>query len=430
MSTATEESRPEAIDHDFATQLAEETVAIKLRKTHLSRSKSLTPEQKRLQATTFHASPDMLSGSKKLFRRNNEALKAITRVMGAATEYFRSATVEYPEEQVRLLRRDRIDELEARMNQFVDDLADAVSAAEEVYQTEILPEAEERLGDLHDRDDYPQSLLGQWSLDWEYVSVQPDERLARLNPQVYEQAKQRVQAKFEEALHLQEQAFIAELQEFVASLAERLSPQEVVVYRYSGPTVPELEQELVRIDQQIDVHREIVEDQEGSTEPDDVSSAQQALQELEEEKETIRHKQKLAWAESIELRGDKWTAEREEGKKVKKETWQATAGPEYCERYDLEFVRRKQELKTFKASTVTHLTDFFERFKQLNIGSNEQLDRLVDEAKATVSGVDAGQLKQADQQGRDALRMPLEQVASRLEELLVDKPKRRITLDD
>lgn len=59
--------------------------------------------------------------------------------------------------------------------------------------------------------------------------------------------------------------------------------------------------------------------------------------------------------------------------------------------------------KVFRDTAITNLTEFFERFKHLNIRSNEQLDQLVNQAQSIVQGVQ-----------------------SVLDGLLVDRPGRRI----
>ena len=44
--------------------------------------------------------------------------------------------------------------------------------------------------------------------------------------------------------------------------------------------------------------------------------------------------------------------------------------------------------KVFRDSAVENLTEFFERFRDLNIRSNEQLDDLVGQCQQIVSGVE------------------------------------------
>jgi hypothetical protein len=45
--------------------------------------------------------------------------------------------------------------------------------------------------------------------------------------------------------------------------------------------------------------------------------------------------------------------------------------------------------KVFRDSAVNNLTEFFQRFRRLNIRSNEQLDQLVDQCQDVVRGVRA-----------------------------------------
>ena len=48
--------------------------------------------------------------------------------------------------------------------------------------------------------------------------------------------------------------------------------------------------------------------------------------------------------------------------------------------------------KTFRDSTITNLDDFFSRFRQLDIGNNEELGQLVDQAQSVIRGVEPQRL--------------------------------------
>ncbi|QDU97647.1 nucleoside hydrolase [Lignipirellula cremea] len=81
--------------------------------------------------------------------------------------------------------------------------------------------------------------------------------------------------------------------------------------------------------------------------------------------------------------------------------------------------------KVFRDSAVDNMTQFFERFRALNVRSNEQLDELVTRAQGIVSGVapqalrDSGELRQQ-------IATQLATVQSSLDGLLVDRPRRNI----
>ena len=81
--------------------------------------------------------------------------------------------------------------------------------------------------------------------------------------------------------------------------------------------------------------------------------------------------------------------------------------------------------KVFRESAVTNLTDFFARFRQLNVRSNEQLDELVERAQQIVRGVQPQQLRD-NQSLRQEIGTQLSGVQSVLDGLLVDRPRRSI----
>jgi hypothetical protein len=83
------------------------------------------------------------------------------------------------------------------------------------------------------------------------------------------------------------------------------------------------------------------------------------------------------------------------------------------------------EPKVFRDSAVDNLSEFFDRFRQLNVRSNEQLDALVSQAQRAVRGVEAQELRDR-QPLRERVATQLGQVQTALDGLLVDKPRRRI----
>jgi hypothetical protein len=81
--------------------------------------------------------------------------------------------------------------------------------------------------------------------------------------------------------------------------------------------------------------------------------------------------------------------------------------------------------KVFRDSAVRNLTEFFERFQQLNVRSNEQLDELVEQCQQIVQGVEPAALRN-NQLVRQSVATDLAQVQTVLDDLLVDRPRRRI----
>ena len=81
--------------------------------------------------------------------------------------------------------------------------------------------------------------------------------------------------------------------------------------------------------------------------------------------------------------------------------------------------------KVFRDSAVENLTEFFQRFRSLNVRSNEQLDQLVHDAQRIVRGVKPQELRN-DTGLRQQVATELSRVQSVLDGLLVDRPRRNI----
>lgn len=83
------------------------------------------------------------------------------------------------------------------------------------------------------------------------------------------------------------------------------------------------------------------------------------------------------------------------------------------------------EKKVFRDSAIANLTEFFQRFRTLNVRSNAQLDELVEQAQRTVRGVQPQELRDNDGLRRHVATQ-LATVQASLDGMLVDLPRRRI----
>ncbi len=273
--------------------------------------KTLTPSQKAQAAEPFGADQKCLSAAKRLLDIKHPAFKAVTSVKNHIAAYWKGVTLPYPEPGIRLIRQDHIEQFNDRMTQHRVDLEEAVENLDRRYD-DLRAAARQQLGRLFNEGDYPPSLAAAFGVDWDFPSVEPPSYLMQLNPQLYEQERQRMTARFEEAIRLAEQAFTEEFSKLVGHITERLSG----------------------------------------------------------------------------------------------------AGPD-------------GKPKIFRDSAVTNLAEFFERFRELNVQSNPELDRLVETARKSVRGVKPQALRD-DQSLRQEITGRLSAVAKSLDELLVDRPRRRI----
>jgi len=74
---------------------------------------------------------------------------------------------------------------------------------------------------------------------------------------------------------------------------------------------------------------------------------------------------------------------------------------------------------------VSNLTEFFQRFKNLNVRSNQELDQLVEQAQQLVQGVTPQDLRDNNAL-RAQIATEMTQVQTNLETMIVDRPRRQI----
>jgi hypothetical protein len=81
--------------------------------------------------------------------------------------------------------------------------------------------------------------------------------------------------------------------------------------------------------------------------------------------------------------------------------------------------------KIFRDSAVTNLTEFFDRFRRLNVRSNQELDELVSEAQQIMRGVNPQNLRDMPSLQRSVAEQMTE-VQGRLDTMLIERPRRNI----
>ena len=79
----------------------------------------------------------------------------------------------------------------------------------------------------------------------------------------------------------------------------------------------------------------------------------------------------------------------------------------------------------FRDSAIGNLTEFFQRFQQLNIGSSAELDQLVEQAHRILGDVAPGQLRE-NASLRERVRTQMAGVQAGLDQWLVERPRRNL----
>jgi hypothetical protein len=434
---------------DFGRELHENTEAVWLTVQQLGTWKALTADQQADAAETFDATTDSVRGRKKLVDRSIKVLKDVSSVISRTREYWRSRTVPYVESGVRLIKRDTVEKFEQDMTKLLDELTDAVADANNAWP-DIINDARARLGHLFNEADYPPSLIGSWKISWGYTSFEPSSKMEALHPELFRRETERIKQRFNRAVELAEQQFAEELQRMLATLVDRLGSHEVETWQCStqveepdrhelsgmkeeeagiNDLIAERDQLMLRVltDEEQERLQEVQQTIISDTESD---QRRLLIEQLEGQLARWEDFGVLSKAEVIDLYDDgRLVAEREKETSLRLRFETVDEGREWLTERGCTFTRRRHEEKTFRTSTVDNLQDFFERFRSLNIGSNPDLDRVIEETEQVMEGRNVDSLRGNHEQ-RVEVQESLRQMAERLEDLAVAKPRRKFDFND
>lgn len=203
--------------------LAEMYAAVRLSFTWWGTKRALSGEQTEEASKPFGANSDFVAAQKRLVNTKHEAWRKVSGCRNAAREYWHSHTLPYPESGIRLIKKDQILRFDSEMERSRANLAAAVEELSVAYDDLVL-EARIKLGKLFRASDYPSSIVDQFTLTWDYIEVRPPNYLKDASPAIYEEAVKRVEARFNQAVEMAEQAFIDEFGTMVHRLADRMTP--------------------------------------------------------------------------------------------------------------------------------------------------------------------------------------------------------------
>lgn len=222
--TAQLENNPVEAVTETANELRQTMGAVKLSFSWLGTQRKLSDMQTKQAADTFNAATDLVTASKRLIDTKNATYRTLTALKSQASSYWRSMTLPYPQEGIRLMKQSDVAAFEDKMREFKEQLAAAAANLQLEYES-IKEAAREKLGDLFNPGDYPPTLEGVFDVKWEYPPVEPPNYLMTFNPELYHQEQSRVQQRFETAVMLAEDAFAEQLQEMISHLIERLTDE-------------------------------------------------------------------------------------------------------------------------------------------------------------------------------------------------------------
>lgn len=211
------------LETDSAAQRLRRTAAaVRLSFTWWGVHRTLTGQQKEEAGDTYGADARFLTAGKKIVDVRHEAFRRLTSLRTRAVNYWRGLTLPYVEPGVRLIRQTDVEAFVHTLEGFRQELTQAEAELNGVYD-QIKADARQRLGRLYNPSDYLPEVRGLFAVDWDFPSVEPPNYLMRLSPELYQQEQDRIARRFEEAVQLAEQAFLAEFSRVVSHLTERLS---------------------------------------------------------------------------------------------------------------------------------------------------------------------------------------------------------------
>jgi hypothetical protein len=184
--------------------------------------RALTPQQRQEIGSVTAADARFLTAGKKLVDVRHEAFRRLTSIKTRLSQYWRGITLPYTEPGVRLIRQSDIESFVHTLEGFRDELTTAEADFNAVYD-DIRADARRRLGRLYNPADYPAEIRNLFSVEWDFPSVEPPSYLMEIAPAVYEAERQRVAARFDEAVRLAEQAFATEFARLLSHLTSRLA---------------------------------------------------------------------------------------------------------------------------------------------------------------------------------------------------------------
>lgn len=85
--------------------------------------------------------------------------------------------------------------------------------------------------------------------------------------------------------------------------------------------------------------------------------------------------------------------------------------------------------KVFHESTIQNIRDFTAQFKELSIGSNQDLDSLVDQISELANDTDVAMVRKGSAEDRQKVAERFAEMLARVDDLMIDLPVREMDLD-
>lgn len=210
---------------ESALVLQSKFAGVKLRTKWWGVTREVDDDTRDKMASAVGAAKEEISAKKRLVAKGDASYKGCTKVRSQARSWFKEISNPWPEEGVRLIRREDLEPLNTKIAVLQTQLDQAVAGLQARYR-EIIEERRKNQGTMFREGDYPQTLEGLFGIWVEFVSLEPPAYLQVENPRLYQQACERAAARFEEAVGLIENSMATEFKGFLDDMVDRLGYDE------------------------------------------------------------------------------------------------------------------------------------------------------------------------------------------------------------
>ncbi len=210
--------------NDSAGKLLQEiATGVDLSFTWLGLNKVVEDEHKLAAANMFKTDPKSVSLTKKLINPKNVHYRNLTACKTEIRAHWMNNTLPWIESGVRLIRHEDILAFRLQHEELVDGFNISKKNLTKHWKS-ILQQSEETLGDLFNKEDYPEDPEDLFGVNLGWPNLSAPEYLKTLDPKMYEAEAKKISKKFEDAWKLGEEVMTKELLKLVESFADRMKP--------------------------------------------------------------------------------------------------------------------------------------------------------------------------------------------------------------
>ena len=204
-----------------ANVLKDECVAIAFHKNKMGKQKTLTPEQKAKSAEVHGTDPSSLIAAKRLLDPSSPHYSKVNGLIEAAHDYVISVSYQTTKKSVRLVFKDKVDEIETVLPVFKTQLDEAKVELESAYPS-MIATAKNDLENLFNQEDYPGTISDRFNFSHEYVNYEtPTWMLAK--PELSQHFEKEALSFYKESVLKFEEQCIEVLTELLTHVSERLN---------------------------------------------------------------------------------------------------------------------------------------------------------------------------------------------------------------